>query len=597
MNPNQTYDSLLSSSREKEAALKKKANSIYLGRLLFGLGIFILSYFTLKSSVSWPWVVALLGDVIVFFYLVKQHIRVKNEIQFQENYSQCAKDELGYLKGDFSPFNNGLEYLKPEHPFALDLDILGEASLYQRVNRSVTQFGNDHVAEELLQPYHSITETEKAFNTYKAFSSKKEWLLAYRAKGKLNPEQPGDVQKLEQFFTSDYALPSKALPFLLLALPATTIITVLLALFSIVSSSWVIIPIVVNWLFISFHSKTVNKIHAIIGDRVHLLSKYKSLLEHVLTLPDDTVFKEKKIEAERLLVPIRQLERFLELLDFRLNIVIQFLGNSLFLFDLQVLHRLLNWKKEHSDTFSKVVTYCAAMDVTQSMATFFGNHPSFTQPIFETTEKPFATCNEVTHPFLPTESAVTNSFSIGKNGTQYIILTGANMAGKSTFLRTIGINWVMAQAGLPVCAKNWQSSQVYLLTSMRLSDSLKDDASYFKAEVSRLQLIVNSLETQKPSLVLLDEILRGTNSDDKRKGTYALMQQLSRYNAVGLLATHDIELAELQSESEKYKAMRFESAIVNNALSFDYLLQEGVASSTNASEILRIMGVIKDLKQ
>ena len=195
------------------------------------------------------------------------------------------------------------------------------------------------------------------------------------------------------------------------------------------------------------------------------------------------------------------------------------------------------------------------------------------------------------HPFINANVRVTNSLAF--KDFQLVILTGSNMAGKSTFLRTIGINLILTKLGLPVCADRFNTRAYQLLTSMKPQDSLAGNESYFQAEVNRLRKLVDLMQSETKSFVLLDEILRGTNSQDKRNGTMAFLQKIKHYNIVGIIATHDIEITDLTAkEPSTFSNKFFESQLKNDELHFDYKLRNGVCETPNASDLMRIKGII-----
>lgn len=193
---------------------------------------------------------------------------------------------------------------------------------------------------------------------------------------------------------------------------------------------------------------------------------------------------------------------------------------------------------------------------------------------------------------MDTQVSIKNDYDIGVQSKVHVI-TGSNMAGKSTFIRALGVNLVLACNGVPVCAKEFKCSILGLITSIRITDSLEENASYFKAELIRLERVLDQLKTGKPYLVLLDEILRGTNSDDKRLGTQSFLLKLKQYNCLVLLATHDLSIGKLEKEFPgEVENYCFESQFSEDGLSFDYKLRKGVSSSTNATFLMKRMGLI-----
>ena len=225
-----------------------------------------------------------------------------------------------------------------------------------------------------------------------------------------------------------------------------------------------------------------------------------------------------------------------------------------------------------------------------SLGTFAFNHPTF---VYATIEKEIVIeATAIGHPLIPQNECIANDFTLGQNKS-VLIITGANMAGKSTFLRTIGVNLVLALSGAPLCARTFRCPVIDMRSGMRTADSLKDHQSYFYAELNRLKVIMDDLRSDRPLLILLDEILKGTNSADKQAGSIALVKQLLPHPCLALIATHDLAMGELAKEfPERIQNYCFEATIENDQLSFDYKLKPGLATKMNATFLMRKMGIL-----
>jgi DNA mismatch repair ATPase MutS len=259
------------------------------------------------------------------------------------------------------------------------------------------------------------------------------------------------------------------------------------------------------------------------------------------------------------------------------------------MWDLLSLMRLENWKKQYGNNITQWIHAIGQLDAYCCMADFTCKHPEFVFP--EIVNHVVLEANELGHPLILPEKRVDNDFKIDKSG-QINIITGANMAGKSTFLRTIGINLILAMTGMPVCAKQFNFSLVQLFSGMRTSDSLKENESYFYAELKRLKQIINELKSGKELFILLDEILKGTNSVDKAKGSWKFVEHLIKLNATGVIATHDLTLCELENKNHgKIKNKCFEVEISGEKIFFDYQLRNGITKNMNASLLMKQMGI------
>jgi DNA mismatch repair ATPase MutS len=280
-------------------------------------------------------------------------------------------------------------------------------------------------------------------------------------------------------------------------------------------------------------------------------------------------------------------------LNARLNFLTNVVVNSLFMCDLQCIYRLEKWKHENASQLKIWLDVICEAEVLCSLGTYAFNNPVFIYPGINN-ELAIRTEN-VGHPLLPINECVTNDLYLGK-GQSVLIITGANMAGKSTFLRTVGVNLVLALAGAPVFAKSFSCPIIHLRTGMRTADSLKDHQSYFYAELDRLKSIMDELRSDKPLLILLDEILKGTNSTDKQSGSIALVKQLLPHPCLAMIATHDVVLGDLENQFPQHiKNYYFEANIENDQLFFDYKLKHGIAQKMNATFLMKKMGIIQSV--
>ncbi|MDZ7847198.1 MAG: hypothetical protein U5L96_10725 [Owenweeksia sp.] len=286
---------------------------------------------------------------------------------------------------------------------------------------------------------------------------------------------------------------------------------------------------------------------------------------------------------------LRKLSKILDGFDQLHNVVGALVMNALFMYHLHIWRKLRKWQCSYQTSIEDWLQVVGAFDHYCSLANYAFNHSSFSFPQISSQSEYVA--HNMGHPFIRDSERVTNQCDF--TGFKYVILTGSNMAGKSTYLKSLGVNLVLAKAGAPVCAGSMRCFPFQLLTSMNPEDSIQEGVSYFQAEVLRLKQIRQKLDEEKQCLVLLDEILRGTNSDDKRKGTRLFMQSLSKYNALGVIATHDVDIATLaEDQPQIFNARFFESQFIDGQLSFDYKLRQGVCATPNATELMRAHGII-----
>ncbi|WKZ61169.1 MAG: hypothetical protein QY309_06720 [Cyclobacteriaceae bacterium] len=529
-----------------------------------------------------------------FVWLVLYHSRLFVEKTHLENLVKLNEGELKALEGDFSFFDSGSEFIDPHHPYTHDLDIFGEGSLFQALNRCNTREGKKQLAERLsghLATKEAIVNHQEAA---KELSVMTDFCQHVQASGMEMNEQVHDHAELVEWVKRPSFLYGKSFyRILLMVVPVLTVLSVAGSFFSPVLKIVAMFLVLAQWVILGLHLKRINAFHEYISRKKTLLEKYGSLLGHIQTQSfSSELMKKFAGQAYEAGEKVKELASLVSWLNARLNFMMNLLVNGLFLYDLQCVYRLEKWREAHGD---KLITWLKAIRDTEvliSLATWHVNHPAFSFPIIQEQFKIQA--EDIGHPLLQPEECVANTVTIG-NPHRVLIITGANMAGKSTFLRTLGVNLVLALNGAPVCAKTFICPVVDLRSGMRTADSLKDHQSYFYAELTRLKSIVDELQSGKPLLILLDEILKGTNSTDKQAGSIALVQQLLNHSCLALIATHDLALGKLETDYPNQVANYcFEPTMEGDKLSFDYKLRTGIAQKMNATFLMKKMGIIPD---
>ena len=299
-------------------------------------------------------------------------------------------------------------------------------------------------------------------------------------------------------------------------------------------------------------------------------------------------FKKRRKKAGE---AIQDLNQILAMLDQRNNILLAIPLNAFLLWDILYTRKLQAWQERYKDVLPHWLSTIAELDALCSLTNVHFNHPEFAVPSLKAEGEDYLTMHGAGHPLLSPKGRVDNDFVLKQEG-QFVILTGANMAGKSTFLRTVGVNLILAHAGAPVCAKHMTLKPLKLFSSMRTTDSLQKNESYFFTELKRLKAIVDQLESGEALFIILDEILKGTNSKDKEQGSRAFLEKLLELKATGIVATHDLSLCTMMDEfPDRIRNMRFEIEIDDAGIHFDYLLRDGVCQNLNATFLMKQMGI------
>jgi DNA mismatch repair ATPase MutS len=388
----------------------------------------------------------------------------------------------------------------------------------------------------------------------------------------------------------------KIIKFLLILFPIFVLLSLTLSIVGFFSFNIPIFFGLINLTFIGLFLKKINRAHERLSSIVNDLKKIE---KHILIIENEefnclylnnlkVLLNEQKNSSEL----IRKLYKTLQAFDWRLNMIAGVILNGLLLWDLQILNRLEKLKYEFKSKIDQWFEVVGEFDALISLSNYAFNHPDFIFP--EISDEVFTLeFKKGGHPLLPDEIRIDNDFQIiGLH--KMTIVTGANMAGKSTFLRTVNINMILGACGAPVCASYFKFSPVALYTSIRTDDSLSKNESYFFAELMRLKTITDLLKEGKTMFITLDEMLKGTNSKDKHKGSYALIEQLIKYKASGLAATHDVQLGKLaEVYPDNINNMRFEVEIRGEDIHFDYQLKEGISQNLNASFLMQKYGIIE----
>jgi hypothetical protein len=570
--------------------LDSKIRVISYSRLIIALTSIIVFYFALNEShylffVLLFLIIAFSGLVIIHSTLFKKKELIQNHIRINEN-------ELKYLKHDFSSFDKGEDLIDFNHSYTYDLDIFGESSLFQSIDRAVTYQGKIILAQAMSQPLLSQPEILSRQACIKELKDKLDFRQSFQARGLLLKETSADRETLTNWLNEKYYfINQKFLSYLLTVLPLFTMLSLAISVIKQEIHPMLTLALILNGTLYAVKRKKTIRLYSLISKKKLLLENYSDLLKIVY----DEKFKSQELEELRLSLQdgsgqIKKLSAYMGWFDQRLNMIAGIVLNGLFLSDLQCCYQIEKWRSQND---KKILTWLNALgkaDALFSLSNFAFNNPEFTFPEFRDELSIHAT--ELSHPLIAKNKRIPNDFDLS-DGNSIAIITGANMAGKSTFLRTLGINIVLSYTGAPVCAARFKIPVIDMVSSMRVSDSLKDDVSYFYAELQKLKSIRMKIESGQPTFILLDEMLRGTNSKDKQQGSKAFMENLLSFHCLSLLATHDLSLGIMEEEYPvKVKNFCFEGLIKDDGLFFDYKIKAGVAQNTNASFLMKKLGII-----
>ncbi|NEW81658.1 MAG: hypothetical protein GZ094_04755 [Mariniphaga sp.] len=585
---------VVETEREK---LSKKEKYLPLMRFIFFTSSLVLIYnYLIFTNTTFIYLSA--AALLAFVLLTLRDNVLKGKIERCDRLIQICRNEIKSMNGDYSPFETGDEYIDPDHSYSYDLDMFGKNSLFNCINRSVTIFGKNRLADYFKNSFDfkdHISMRQKSVDELAAsIDFRQQSQLVFFGQKSVEKDQ----QEFREWLVSENTLlQNRFFNIVRFTMPVITIASIILSIMGLAVVQFPITMIILQLLIVSMYGRKTMSVQALLTSKVGIISKYAQFLllleKHKFKSPFLVDLK-SRLSHDGIETPgtiIRKLSKLLNWMDANLNIIAAVVLNGLFLFNLHLLAAAEKWKARYGNDIPRWFAITGEFDALSSLANFACNNPEYIYPE-EAKEDYLLDASDLGHPLIPISECVTNSITI-TGWNQFCIITGANMSGKSTFLRTVGTNYILAMIGAPVFASKFIFFPIRLHSSIRTSDSLSRKESFFYAELKRLKGIISELESGQRTFILLDEILKGTNSKDKQAGSIALLEQLIKYESVGLIATHDLILGDLiKSYPKNISNLCFEIQIVDDEMSIDYKLQDGVCQNLNATFLMKKMGIL-----
>lgn len=659
MNIKENYQQYVSRYASEVAALKRKNTGFITGELLAFGGIlaFLICYFAIDGDTQ-NYLMGAALCLIAYLGIRRLDDKNKEKIEHLSALLKVYQDEIKAWEGDFSPFETGDCYQNPQHPYSFDLDVFGKSSLFNRICRTITSGGSEALARNLTRETPlSLEDIKRRRDLQKELAGEElageelageneNWRMEFLALGEKNRSQTADgkmmngkMKKIDSAAVVDamqkvsmmevpawFGAPiSLVIGWLLII---GVIGSVILSICNMVSVNFALWWVLVQYMVVFFVCKqTLDKIDSNGGKLRHQLIAYAQILRLINRRNfHSELGKEMQDSLADALPSFAQLEKILKGYDRRGNFLGLFFTDAFMLSDFFLVRSFLKWKNTYMVKMEEWMHIISEMDAMVSMADFRYNHPEAEEAEFVSGKQEADTESDVSenagigspeivfegknlyHPFLGAK-AVKNDFTIKDDN--YYIITGANMAGKSTFLRSLGVNYILAMAGMPVFADQLKISRFRLFSSMRTTDDLTHGISYFNAELIRLEELLKfckesaegkfckesaegkfykkSIAGNKESLrtlIILDEILKGTNSLDKLNGSRKFLEAISKQPVSGIIATHDLELSKMENDaSGKFHNYCFEIDLGTD-VTYTYKIQKGVARNQNATFLL-----------
>jgi hypothetical protein len=593
MTPITVYEQQVTDYKAEISQLQQRLSALGWGRLLCFIAALVCGYLYFRDNFDSIWLLPIVLLAGAFMFILVKYQAIQDHLTLSKSLLDLNEKEWRLATTGQSGFADGEGYADEQHPYTGDLDVFGYSSLYSHMNRTGTLMGSRKLADCLREPLMDVQDIIQTQEAVHQLVPRFKFRQLLTAQSVLAQEKPGDVNSLYKWLQLPLEFVGKQwLNIVRWVSPALLIAS---CVYYFISGEYYPISIFlcINWIILGSIVKKVNAQHQLISNKEKIFGKFALLLKLINEedITGASLLHEHKEKAASANVALHRLARICNALDQRMNLIVGVFLNSFVLYDLHCVFAIERWKARYREEVPGWMDVIARMEALNSMATFAFNHPEYIYPqVNEHTAQLVA--KGVGHPLIPVEDCVRNDIRIG-DPQHFLIITGSNMSGKSTFLRSVGSNLLLALSGMPVCAESFVCSPMRIMTSMRIKDSIAKHTSYFQAELLRLQQIVGVLKTGERVFILLDEILKGTNSEDKLSGSRKLIEHFLQYHCLGMIATHDLELGLLEETyPQKISNHCFESTIKDDQLFFDYRIREGVARNKNATFLMQKMQII-----
>ncbi|MCY6371695.1 MutS-related protein [Clostridium ganghwense] len=559
----------------------------------------LISYYSIKNI--YLSLFAFCIFVLGFIIMVLIHDKVINNRDLISNIYSINMQCIERVEGRWKEFeDDGEEYRDENHPYSNDLDIFGRASLFQYINDTTTYIGREKLKKSLTNSSYSEQKIYKRQEAIKELSKMIGFRQRLKGTGLRNFHSGKNVESLLKWTKQKHNLyDSKFIKIISIALPVVTLGAIIYYFLGIFKSYYIpLLFITINLIILRINKNERNSVL----DTVYIYRKQINDYYNMLKLIEKMNFKSTYLKELKMNLTYKnstasqkiiKLNKLSDLILDRKNLI-YFILNYVFLWDYHCMINLEKWRKLYGENFEKWLETIGTIEELASFSTLAFDNSDWTMPNFKNDEFVFKGKN-MGHPLLGNKK-VCNDLTIGK-GKKVVLITGSNMSGKSTFLRTAGINLVLAYAGAPVCAKNFECSIMEIFTCMRISDNLEKNISSFYGELLRIKELVRKTKEGRNIFFLLDEIFKGTNSIDRHTGARILINKLSKEKVLGMISTHDLELGSLQKENYSVINYHFEEYYRNNKIYFDYKLRGGVSTTRNAMYLMKIAGIVDTIPQ
>lgn len=591
------YQERIQRTKEEIQRLNKAINQNSFARLFVIIGGGALLFYLVQRENLLLLLLAVLVIVFAFAFLVRRQSKLEKLHADAEAFLQVNENEITLRDTRRTIYNDGADFEDDRHRYTSDLDIFGQFSLFSLINRCATALGVTKLAS-WLQRAATKQEIEDRQSAIAEIAEDLDWSQNFQSRLLFNIHQKIEVKSfLLRYFEGSSLTFGGA--FMRLYVPAAPFVLLAGLLFSLfVMPIWTGL-LLLGLIHLFWTLGLAGKV-GLFSSRIDKVGQILAAYAEGLALVEEKIFvatenqrlqQQLSAEGKPLSSAFRELSKLINNLDARNNMLMGAILNIILLWDFKYVMKIVQWKSKYEADILEAFDVIAEFEALNSLAILKRNHPSWTTPeLLSNTADDKILAVEIAHPLIPITQSVTNDY--GNEQHRIALITGSNMAGKSTFLRTIGINAVLAYAGAVTCAAAFKLPIYNLISYMRIRDSLNESTSTFKAELDRMKFILNTVKHDQDSFFLIDEMLRGTNSVDKYLGSRAIIRKLIAMEGKGMVATHDLQLASLEEENiGKVQNYHFDIRVEGGEMLFDYKLKHGRCTIFNASLLLKGIGI------
>jgi len=563
------------------------------------IGLLVISIYLGNTQNNFTIIAVTLVIVLfAFAWLVSKQSSFEDEKKYFENLVKVNENEISSILHHTNMYDNGAAFSNDKHFYSADLDVFGGSSLYQLINRSATTAGNNKLGEWLNAPSEKDTVLLRQ-DAVKEIASKRDWKADMQARLLFaNSKDAIQLNMLFAYLKLPLDIPGEKWLSVYIKIAPLLLSAAIVASIYFSPITFVAVGLgIFNLLILNSKGEIIMKSAAIADKIGKVLANYAVVLK-VIEAEKWQSAKcaelNQKLNNGQTNKSIEVLAKLINKLGYNLIMIVNFVLNVFFLWSLKQVIAIENWKRDNKQDIETAFDVIAEFEALISLSSLAINYPKWCFPQIADGEAYTITANNIAHPLINNKYSVSNSYELN-DAFKIDIITGSNMAGKSTFLRTIGINTVLALSGAPACADDMTVSVITIVSYMRIKDSLNESTSTFKAELDRLQMLLAAVENEHKVFFLIDEMLRGTNSVDKYLGSKAVIEQLISKKGVGMVATHDLQIAELEKKYPDYiRNFYFDIQVVNGEMLFDYKMKHGECKTFNASLLLKQIGIDVD---